>query len=51
MKYEIIGYYENCKAEVIDEAMSREYALQLMRQYKTAFGDGWRIIIKKIKNN
>ena len=51
MKYEVIGYYEDCKVEIIDEAMTAEYALHLMRQYRMEFGAGWRIIIRRKKVN
>jgi|TARA_R100000482_G_scaffold109696_1_gene51953 hypothetical protein len=47
--YEVIGTYQNCSPEVLDEAHTKEYALMLMREYKVAFGEGWKIYIKKVR--
>jgi len=44
--YEVIGVYQDCSPEVLDEAHTKAYALTLMKEYRIAFGKGWRIYIK-----
>tara|TARA_B100001094_G_scaffold309563_1_gene343345 strand:- start:119 stop:259 length:141 start_codon:yes stop_codon:yes gene_type:complete len=45
--YRIIGNYYG-KHEVLDECESREEALELVYEYKMAFGSSWIIFHEKV---
>lgn len=51
MKFVIIGIYEDCSPEILDECNTRQMALQLVREYRMAFGPAYRIYSKKVKND
>tara|TARA_R110000803_G_scaffold64463_1_gene125477 strand:+ start:167 stop:319 length:153 start_codon:yes stop_codon:yes gene_type:complete len=50
MKFEIRGVYQNMSPEVLDECITKLMALELVKEYRMAFGAGWRIYIKIVKN-
>jgi len=50
MKFVIIGIYENCSPEILDECYTRQMALQLVKEYRIAFGSAYRIYSKRVKN-
>jgi len=47
--YSIIGVYQNCMPEELDTAETKQDAVKLMREYRMAFGQAWKITIKQNK--
>ena len=47
--YSIIGVYQNCMPEELDTAETKQDAVKLMREYRMAFGQAWKIYIKQNK--
>ena len=44
--FEILGYYSG-EVEVVDTAESMSEAMYLQGEYRLAFGNEWRIVIRK----
>ena len=47
--YSIIGVWQGCMPEELDTAETKREALELVREYRMAFGRGWAITIKQNK--
>ena len=45
--YKIIGIYMNCSPEELDTAETKAEALNLLREYRIAYGKDWIIKIKR----
>lgn len=45
--YKVIGKYGKQQAEEIDEFETREEAMQMLTEYRMAYGAGWRIWIEE----
>lgn len=49
INYEIYGQYQTCSWEWLDETTDKQEALQLLNEYRIAFGIEWKIKIIKTK--
>ena len=49
MMYSIIGVWQGCMPEELDTADTKQDAIDLAREYRIAFGQGWAITIKQNK--
>lgn len=47
--YSIMGVYQDCMPEELDTAETKREALELVREYRMAFGLEWKIKIKTNK--
>jgi len=45
--YSIIGVWQGCMPEELDTAETKQEAMALVREYRIAFGQAWKITIKQ----
>ena len=45
--YKLMGKYGKQQAEEIDEFETREEAMQMLTEYRMAYGNEWKLWIKK----